>query len=312
MIQYLDTAAPRTILQQEHPLFPKRLLEIPKPPEFLHALGSIDTLLSPSLAIVGARKATPYGLSCAKHFARLAALCGITVISGGAVGCDQAAHKGALEVGGRTVVVLGCGADVVYPVKGEKLFYQVLEEEGTIISEAPWGSPPTKWGFKKRNRIIAGMAQATLIVEAGLPSGTFSTADATLEQGKEVLAVPGSIFAKESKGANLLIAQGAIPIVDDQTFTDALIQLFGIINRVSLFEEAQADTGIPKENNTTRAAEGANHKVIHALTQEPLRPESLLGICGDNVVEVIRYLSSLELAGIVERLRDGRYAVVSH
>jgi len=311
MISYLDTAAPRCQLDQGATCYPKNLLTIPQSPHSLYVLGSTAALTAPSLAIVGARKATPYGMSCAKHFARLAALCGVTVISGGAVGCDQAAHKGALEVGGKTIVVLGCGADVVYPTRSEGLFLKVLEEDGAIVSEAPWGAPPTRWSFKRRNRIIAGMAQATLIVEAGLPSGTFSTADATLEQGKEVLAVPGSIFAKESKGANQLIAQGALPIIDDQTFTDALIQLFGIVDRSALAEGislTQKGVDDPKDSNPE---EKLRSRVVNALIQEPLRAEDFLGICGDDVVKVIRYLSSLELVGIVTRLRDGRYAAVS-
>jgi DNA processing protein len=232
----------------------------------------------------------------------MAAARGITVVSGGAIGCDQAAHTGALEVGGNTIVVLGCGADVVYPARATDLFARVIAQGGVIVSEAPWGSPPSRWGFRRRNRLIAGIARATLIVEAGLPSGTFSTADDTLAQGKEVLAVPGSIFAQESKGVNRLISQGAVPIVDDESFECALIQLFGLPEVVSPVA--------PSVTNAlaTDAKNNAQAQVLGALAQEPLHAESLLGVCGEDVVEVIRYLSSLELAGFVTRLRDGRYA----
>jgi DNA processing protein len=232
----------------------------------------------------------------------MAALRGITVVSGGAIGCDQAAHTGALEAGGATIVVLGCGADVVYPARAKNLFTQIVAQGGAVISEAPWGSPPSRWGFRRRNRLIAGIARATLIVEAGLPSGTFSTADSTLAQGKEVLAVPGSIFARESKGANRLISQGAVPIVDDESFEDALIQLFGLPLIVRPTVLSAADAAPSDEGSTVQ------NQVLGALTQTPLRAEGLLGICGEDVVEVIRYLSSLELAGLVTRLRDGRYA----
>ena len=314
MIHLLATKAPRHELCQDDPRYPKGLFHVEQPPPCVRTLGSVETLALPSLAIVGARKATPYGLNCAKRFARLAALQGIVIVSGGAIGCDQAAHQGALEAGGRTIVVLGCGADVIYPFKASELFLRILEEDGTLISEAPWSSPPSRWGFIRRNRIIAGLAQATLIVEAGLPSGTFSTADATLAQGKEVLAVPGSIFAKESKGANRLIVQGAVPIIDDESFTDALLQLFGIPElfptpwgaRPGARPGAKLGTAGPFGFDTTQV------RVLDALAQEPLRAEALQGICGDDVIEVIRYLSSLELAGLVGRLRDGRYAAVSH
>ncbi|MCL2757307.1 MAG: DNA-protecting protein DprA, partial [Coriobacteriia bacterium] len=195
----------RSELLPGSPLFPAGLLEIEEPVKRLYCIGDVRVLGSPALAIVGARKATPYGLSCAHRFARRAAQEGITVVSGGAIGCDQAAHRGALEGGGKTIVVLGCGADVVYPARAFSLFEEVLATGGAIVTEAPWGSPPSKWGFRRRNRIIAALAHSTLIVEAGLPSGTFSTADATLAQGKDVLVVPGSIDSMESRGSNRLL-----------------------------------------------------------------------------------------------------------
>jgi DNA processing protein len=291
----------RQELERQHPQYPEGLYQVEQPPERLYLRGASETLAVPGLAIVGARKATPYGLNCARRFARLAAARGIAVVSGGAIGCDQAAHRGALEVGGKTIVVLGCGADVVYPQRGKTLFEEVLAEGGAIVSEAPWGAPPSRWGFRRRNRLIAGIARATLIVEAGLPSGTFSTADATLAQGKEVLAVPGSIFAQESRGANHLILHGALPIIDDESFEDALNQVFGSPTVIGTQLSAGFATG-------NRARNGVQAKTLVALAQQPLRAEELLGICGDEVVEVVRCLSALELAGLVTRLRDGRYA----
>ncbi len=289
--------------------YPQILLNMESPPKRLFVMGSIDCLQQASLAIVGARKATPYGLNCASRFARLAALRGLVVVSGGAIGCDQAAHSGALNVGAKTVVVLGCGADVVYPSGANKLFDQVVAEGGAIVSEAPWRSPPTKWSFKKRNRIIAGLARATLIVEAGLPSGTFSTADATLAQGKEVLAIPGSIFAKESRGANQLISQGAVPIIDDTSFIDALNQVFGNGIDESLLSQ-DILMHLKKDTTNVKLAENAKQqKALDALTQEPKSAEDLLGLCGSNITEVIRCLTSMELTGLIIKLRDGRYSL---
>ena len=310
-MEYLAVKAPRLELEAGDPLFPQMLHYLEEPATRLHVVGSLAGLAAPSLAIVGARKATPYGLRCAKHFARIAALRGITVVSGGAIGCDQAAHQGALEIGSRTIVVLGCGADVVYPQKAQELFSQILEEGGALVSEAPWGAPPTRWGFRRRNRIIAALAQATLIVEAGLPSGTFSTADATLAQGKEVLAVPGSIYAKESRGANFLITQGAVPVIDDESFEDALNQLFGV---PAILAKQGCDDSQAQDVSGAAAvglARGTQGRVLAALTQEPLRAEALCGVCGDDIIEVVRYLSTMELAGVVERLRDGRYAATA-
>jgi DNA processing protein len=310
---------PQQEIAQHDPHYPEGLYRVEQPPERICVRGACEVLPTPGLAIVGARKATPYGLNCARRFARLAAARGITVVSGGAIGCDHAAHTGALEAGGRTIVVLGCGADVVYPTRSRGLFAQAIVEGGAIVSEAPWGSPPSRWGFRRRNRIIAGIAQATLIVEAGLPSGTFSTADATLAQGKEVLAVPGSIFAQESRGANRLISQGAIPIVDDESFEDALTQIFGLPYAPHCQPRPPAPaTAAPVQKQPSAAVarpiaeDGPRARALFVLAQQPLHVEELLGICGDDVIEVIRCLTSLELAGLVTRLRDGRYASASH
>jgi DNA processing protein len=302
MMETLAATTKKQLLERSDARFPEGLDLVEPPSERLFVLGDIDILSMPALAIVGARKATPYGLSCATRFAKLAAAQGLVIVSGGALGCDQAAHTGALAVGGRTVVVLGCGADVVYPANGKDLFERVLATGGAIISEAPWGSHPSRWGFRRRNRVIAGLGRATLIVEAGMPSGTFSTADATLSQGKEVLAIPGSIFAKESKGANHLIAEGAIPIVDDNSFCEALTRILGMSILPLGCQSA------PKAQSSTQATGAVQQQVLVALSQEPLRAERLVGICGEDVIEVIRYLSALELAGFVSRLRDGRFA----
>jgi len=314
----------RSELLPASPLFPEQLLELTDIPGKLYALGDVKVLTTPSIAIVGARKATTYGLECAQRFARKAAKLGITVVSGGAIGCDMAAHRGALDGGGNTVVVLGSGADVVYPLRARSLFKEVLAAGGVLLSEAPWGSAPLAWAFSKRNRIIAALARATLIVEAGLPSGTFQTADHTLALGNEVLVVPGPIFSKESKGSNRLLTQGALPVIDDNTFEDALRQVFG----QQLMEDRASDrfasllsTG-PAETTSVESAREevtAAHKpqeiilrqlrehILKDVSANPMTIDALASAHGKEVMEVVRLITKLEIGGQVIRLRDGRY-----
>lgn len=208
--------------------YPASLLTIPEPPNRLYGIGNVGALQE-GLSVVGARNATPYGLGCAGRFAGLAAARGVTVISGGARGCDSAAHAAALAAGGLTLVVCGGGCDRVYPASNIKLFQDIIDRGGALISEYPWGCHPEPFMFRLRNRIIAGMGKATLIVEAGMPSGTFTTADEALKAGREVWAVPGAITSEKSLGANYLISQGATPIFDESSFNDALLITFGIL-----------------------------------------------------------------------------------
>ncbi|MDR2714325.1 MAG: DNA-processing protein DprA [Coriobacteriales bacterium] len=313
----------RSEIAAEHPLFPSDLSELQEPVKRLYCVGEVGLLALPSLAIVGARKASPYGQSCAHRFARRAAQAGLVVVSGGAIGCDQAAHRGALEAGGKTIVVLGCGANVVYPARGRVLFEEVLATGGLIISEAPWDTPPLRWAFRKRNRIIAALAHATLIVEAGLPSGTFSTADYTLAQGKDVLAVPGSIDSRESHGSNRLILQGAYPIIDLDSFDDTLAGIFGVNLEEAGSQDVAARTTpeAAAQNNTTLSLSKKEADILKACTAQPLRAEELVGALAvsaqqnnesknqvPDLLEVIRLLSGLELKRKIVRLRDGRYA----
>ncbi len=308
----------RSELLQSSVLFPQQLLQLKDAPNKLYALGKVEALNTPAIAIVGARKATTYGLECARRFARKAALWGITVVSGGAIGCDMAAHKGALGAGGCNVVVLGSGADVVYPLRARSLFKEILAAKGALISEAPWGSPPLAWAFSKRNRIIAALAQATLIVEAGLPSGTFQTADHTLALGNEVLVVPGPIFSKESKGSNRLMAQGAIPIIDDESFEDALAHIFGprraVANPMGVVCSHVTASGQESEAYDTSSLGPKELKqhyfmehIIMDLSANPMTIDALAQAHRKDTVEVIRAITKLEIEGKVERLRDGRY-----
>ena len=179
------------------------------------------------IAIVGARRATPYGSQCAARFGRMLAEKGIALVTGGARGCDTYALRGCLEAEGKAIVFLGGGCDKLYPTENASLFQRIIDAGGAVVSEHEWDAAPLPYMFRARNRLIAGMSKGVLIIEAGLPSGTFATADHALAAGKEVMAVPGPITSQQSSGANKLIYQGATPIIDDETFEDQLYALFG-------------------------------------------------------------------------------------
>jgi DNA processing protein len=265
--------------------YPSLLSESPDPPARLFGIGD-PSLLSPGLAVIGARKATPYGLHCTTIFAGWAASQGITVISGAAIGCDLTAHRAALAAGGPTVAVLGCGADVDYPTRAASVL-RAMREEHCVVSECAWEQEPHRFAFPRRNRIIAGLAAAVLVVEAGMGSGTFSTADAALDAGREVFAVPGSIVSPESRGSNRLIRQGATPITDVSELAAAL------------------GAGLPQRHKMW--VEPSPDPVLRAVLANPSRPDDLARNLNLDVVAVVRALTRLQAGGTVARYADGRY-----
>jgi len=219
-------------------------------------------------------------------FAEWAARSGITVISGAAVGCDTEAHRTALATGGPSVAVLGCGPDIDYPRRSAQEL-ATMRAEHAVVSEYPFGHQPTRWTFVRRNRIIAGLSHAVLVVEAGLPSGTFSTADAALDAGRDVVAVPGSIFSPESRGANRLIRQGAAMATDPAELA-ALLGWEGSL---------PANTPV------------CTDPAVRALTADPMCPDDLARALGVDIVSMARTLGSLEAQGLIARYPDGRYGV---
>jgi DNA processing protein len=297
-----------TELKQADSAYPQKLLDLPNAPEVLHCVGEVAALSIPAIAIIGARKATVYGLNCANRFAKIAAQNGISVVSGGAIGCDQSAHRGCLSGHMPTTVVLGCGADVVYPKRAKLLFEDVLEHGGVIVSEAPWSSPVSRWGFRNRNRIIAALAHAVLIVEAGLPSGTFITADEALTLGRDVLCVPGCITSKESAGSNQLLLQGAIPIINEQSFEDTLRTTYALSNELNYrytasdASEPLSDTEQIPPDQQTPAPE-----ILRTLQATPASADQLKELCDNDITQTLYYLGCMELDGCITRMRDGRY-----
>lgn len=269
------------------PDYPECLLGFATPPERLYGIGD-PRLLRLGLGIIGARKATPYGLTAATRFAGWAAGQGIVVVSGAAIGCDQAAHKAALETGGATVAVLGCGADIDYPREAHGLLARI-RSDGCVVSTFPWGMQPTRWTFLHRNHIIAGLSQALLVVEASVPSGTFTTADFALQEGRDVLAVPGSIFAPECRGSNRLIRQGARPVTD---VSDLAMEL-GIASGVTATVAAKE----PRETDD----------VLRALLADPMRPDDIAYHFALDIITVSVRLGEYEKRGLIARYPDGRY-----
>ncbi|MBI2873497.1 MAG: DNA-protecting protein DprA [Firmicutes bacterium] len=196
------------VLTLGDPEYPGYLKAIHDPPPVLYLKGSMLPEDDPAVAIVGTRRATAYGLKTARRLAAELASLGVTVVSGLARGIDGAAHEGALEAGGRTLAVLGCGIDIIYPREHREL-YRLIPRNGTILSEFPPETAPESHHFPGRNRIISGLSRAVVVIEAGEGSGALITTDFALEQGREVLAVPGPITSSRSRGCHDLIKQGA-------------------------------------------------------------------------------------------------------
>ncbi len=281
---------PKWEITPEDEAYPDSIRAMEEPPEVIHGVGDVSVLDTMCLAVIGARLATPYGLSVAKMAGRIAAESGITLVSGGAMGCDAAALRGALDAGGRTIVVSGVGADCVYPSTSADVFRRAPEQGGAVIALAPWGAPVQKFAFLERNKIIAALSRALLVSEAGQRSGTTSTALAAAELGREVYAVPGSIFSPESQGANALIRDGAHMVASENDLEMLISRDYGVLRMMH------------EELATPRS------RVLSALIANPMRAEDLANHLGYEPIELLRILSGYEASGVVTRLPDGRYA----
>jgi len=261
--------------------------------EKLYVVGDASCL-GRGIAIIGARKATPYGLKAATLVATWASEMGFTTFSGCARGCDQAAHRASLAAGGKTVAVLGCGADVVYPSNAGKLMREIAES-GAVVSEYGWGTPPMKYRFVERNRLLAALVDLVVVVEARIPSGTFSTINAAAELGTPVAAVPGSIFCHTCAGPNRLIAEGATIIANRDDFLVAC---------------SLADLPNP-DNRKSQERIGAEGKLVEALRAEALTPEEVAHVCGIPVQRAVIAIHELENRGVAARFAGGRFAILT-
>jgi len=288
------TAGGGDLLTQEDPDFPEGLRTIPYPPPFLYIKGRLTNQDRMAVAVVGTRKPSNYGRKVSYRLGRELSLKGVTVVSGLARGIDTAAQRAAVENGGRTLAVLGCGLDVVYPPENGQL-YEAIPRCGALISEFPLGTPPEGRNFPVRNRLISGLALGVVIVEAGSQSGTHITARYALEQGREIFAVPGPIDSPNSAGPHYWIQQGARLVggVED------------ILTELRLSPKPKDTTPRPLES-ILPVEEDA---VIAQFQGEPKQLEELIVSTGLPVAEVMSRLTILELQGLIREMPGKFYTL---
>ena len=275
-------------IRRRLPAFPPLLAAIHDPPPQLYLRGEVgaELLARPSVALVGARACSAYGRSVARSLGRDLAAAGIVVVSGLARGVDGEAHRGALDGGGTTVAVLGCGVDRDYPAAHAELARRICASGGLVVSEYEPGVEPAPWRFPARNRIIAGLCSATVVVEARERSGALITADFALEEGREVLAVPGEITSALSAGANALLRLGATPV----TSVADVLEVYGLEPA-----PARTDTLGPTA-----------HALLAQLASQPLSADELFRASHVDPGAGAGALMALELAGRVTQ-EDGVY-----
>lgn len=277
--QRLAAAGIRWIARSD-PAFPGSLASIFDPPAGLFVRGeaSLDLLERPAVGIVGARACSSYGSHVARTFGRELAAGGLLVVSGMARGVDGEAHRGALEAGGPTVAVLGCGVDRAYPAAHAELARRIAAG-GLVVSEYAPGVEPAPWRFPARNRIVAGLCQATVVVEARERSGALITADLALEEGREVFAVPGEITSALSAGSNALLRTGAVPA----TGSADVLESFGLV---------------PAERPTRELTSGAA-RVLEVVRDGPASADEIVRAAGMGAAQVAAALVELELNGLL-------------
>lgn len=305
--------------------YPQLLRTIPEPPYLLFYRGELPGDDTPTLAIIGSRRATPYGREVAGFFAGALGQAGVWVISGMARGIDTVAHRAALAAGGKTIGVLGCGIDIIYPQENRELFAETAAN-GCIISEYPLGTRPVSRNFPIRNRVISGLSRGVLVVEAGLKSGTQITVDYAKAQGRTIYAVPGSIFSPVSMGTFQLIKeQRAKPVATAQ---DILVDLHGgtVITQTRLFDDKPAAKAVKqaKKAEKSETAETSEivksaaplsglgereRRVVEYLTEQR-HFNDMIRELGWQSAELASTLTLLELSGFIRRL-DGQYYIRS-
>ncbi len=313
-----ETGMGRAVVTLGERDYPAALLQIPDPPLMLYALGqthALQLLLAEhTVAIVGSRNPTPQGHSNAREFARSLCASGLTIVSGLALGIDGAAHEGAL-LGApdrppsahplATIAVVGTGLDRVYPRQHLGLAHQIALR-GLILSEYPLGTPPLRAHFPQRNRLISGLSQATLVVEAALPSGSLITAKQALEQGRDVLAIPGSIHAAQSKGCHWLIKQGAKLVESAQ---DVLEEMPNLAKRPDGLERSEESADPETDNDLFSSPDES--VLLSALGHDPVSLDALQARSGLSTATLQGQLMELELMGQVGRLPGGLFQRVS-
>ncbi len=281
------------IITFEDGAFPEHLKQIKDPPILIYVKASdLSIFEKPCVAVVGSRKCTAYGAGIAHSLASELAERGVVIVSGLAYGIDAEAHKGALEAGGCSIAVLGCGANVIYPKGNKKLFWE-LASNGAVVSEFPLDTKPLQYNFPYRNRLISGLSVATVVVEAEEKSGSLITAGFAIEQGRDVFAVPGNITSRFSKGTNKLIKDGAFPLTSiEDVFTVKELAYLSEPTE-SLFPEFTED----------------EKGILNAIENNPLSLDEISEATNLNPTELLRIITMLEYKRAVKR-EGGRYVKI--
>jgi DNA processing protein len=282
------------VLTWEDPGYPQRLLEIEQPPPVLYVCGEIHANDAWAVALVGTRRVTAYGRQVTEELASGLAAQGVTVVSGLARGIDAIAHQAVLRAGGRTLAVLGSGVDQIYPPEHTRLAADMLSH-GAVISDYPPGTAPEAGNFPPRNRIISGLSLAVVVIEASEKSGALITASFAVEQGRAVFAVPGSIYAPQSKGANRLIQEGAQVVLGAKDILETL-------NLTQVGQHQAARSLLPE--NATEA------QLYHILGSEPLHVDDIRQRAGLPIEQISATLTMMELKGMVRQVGGMNYIAV--
>ncbi len=297
--QALATAAAAggQVLVPSDPLFPSCFREIAEPPPVLFVRGRLELLQRPAIAVVGSRDHTAYGAYACRAIAAHAAAAGIVVVSGMARGLDAVAHAAALDAGGGTIGVLGNGLGVVYPAANRRL-YDRVSADGLLLTEFPPGDKPSAGSFPRRNRLISALARLTIVVEAAVGSGAVITADAALEQGRDVGAVPGPITSPTSVACNRLIRDGATPILEP-------MDLHAFYPEVRGWPETKA--ALPGTRPLPASLSPGERALAEALGPAPIHIDALTQRFDRPVGLLLAQLGILEIAGVVEQRPIGMF-----
>ncbi|ABR48887.1 DNA protecting protein DprA [Alkaliphilus metalliredigens QYMF] len=275
--------------------YPEKLRHIYRPPFVLYQRGKLN-MAKPGIAIVGARKATPYGKWVAQKFAQELAAYHIGVISGLALGVDTASHQGALQKEGYTIAVLGCGLEQCYPASNQMLFNKIIESDGCILSEYAPGTPPLKHHFPMRNRIISALSDGVVIIEAGKRSGAMITVECGIDQGKEIYAVPGNINSGQSYGPNNLIQQGAKPLLEISNIIEDLEKIYRL-------ESPQTAEQLERDLSEKEIL------VYKVIEENPVSIDAVINRTGIHISELSALLTILEIKGFITQLSGNTFTV---
>lgn len=279
--------------------YPESLINIYDKPYVLYKKGTIDDRDELSIAVVGSRKATSYGIWACEKFTKELVNLGVTIVSGVALGIDTVAHKTAIEEGGRTIGILGNGIDVCYPKKNESLYIDI-SRNGAILTEFPIGTPPMPYNFPQRNRIITGISLGLIVIEAKEKSGTSITAYHALEQGKDVFALPGNINSIYSEGTNKLIKDGAVPLTNIEDILDGVREI----------KENTLNKNLSKKTIDMSNLSDTEIKIVEIIRQKPTHCDIISYQTGISISNVTSILTILELKGLVKELENRIFALV--